>query len=494
MFRPMLASCLLALCLGACGVQSHSTDVDDEGSPSGSVKPSKTGDDDIASDENRAPVTDDSITSDGSDALIDREPVDDGDDGDDPGSIELDPDRPLSYWADTKVIIDAKCTPCHFDGGIAPMALTAYDEIVPYVELIEFSVHEDVMPPWTANIPFDYVIGDRRLLPEQKEFLLSWLAQGAPEGDPDDEPETTLDSTPRKLDRVDVTLELPEPYTPEIEPDDYRCFVIEWPYETTKYITGIDIVPDKRALMHHAIAYHVQPENAQAARDRDAEVEGPGYTCFGGVGGTAAWLQSYEPGGYAQMVPGNLGFEIKPGSVMVLQVHYNTLNGIDADSSWLDLTVEDSVPNVGKVVLIMNPTWPAGGMPIPAGDSDVPFSYRGRSASLAADRSYGIYWVDLHMHQLGSSGRIGIIRANNPNELEVLLDVPKWDFAWQETYLLKERNVLNPGDQLYVECHFDNTEENQGVVNGERLPARDINWGDGTTDEMCLGNVLAAPL
>jgi hypothetical protein len=343
-------------------------------------------------------------------------------------------------------------------------------------------------------VPFDYVIGDRRLTAAQKEIMLSWLGQGAPEGDPDDEPETALDTTPRTLDRVDVSLELPEPYTPQIQPDDYRCFVMEWPHDETKYVTGIDIVPDQRAMMHHAIVYHVQPENAAAARNRDAQEEGPGYTCFGGAGGTAAWLQSYEPGGYAQMVPGGLGFEIRPGSVMILQVHYNSLNGLETDSSRVDFTLEDSVPSVGKVILIMNPLWVGGAMPIPAGEADVPFSYRGRSASLAADRAYGLYWVDLHMHQLGRSGRIGILRADRPNELEVLLDVPEWDFGWQETYLLKERNVLNPGDQLYVECHFDNTDANQGMVNGERLPTRDVNWGDGTTDEMCLGNVLAAPL
>ena len=33
-----------------------------------------------------------------------------------------------------------------------------------------------------------------------------------------------------------------------------------------------------------------------------------------------------------------------------------------------------------------------------------------------------------------------------------------------------------PGDQLYLECHFDNSDSTM---------AR--NWGEGTADEMCLG-------
>ncbi|HMI91721.1 MAG TPA: monooxygenase, partial [Polyangiales bacterium] len=329
---------------------------------------------------------------------------------------------------------------------------------------------------------------------EQKKTVLDWIKQGAPEGESEDEGEPLGDRVERALERVDIELKSPVGYKPQIEPDDYRCFVMEWPYEQTKYVTGINIAPDVTSQVHHAIIYHVQPENAQSARDRDAEDEGPGYTCFGATGGVSAWLQSYEPGGYAQGIPGNLGFEIKPGSVMILQVHYNTLNGIEVDQSKVEFTVEDSVPRVGKVVLIMNGFWPAGGMPIPANEPDVPFAYSGISSSIAQDRDYGIYWVDLHMHRLGRNGRIGIIRADKPAELEVLLDIPKWDFKWQETYLLHEPNVLHPGDQLYVECHFDNTTEKQAVVKGERLPVRDVNWGDATTDEMCLGNVLVSPL
>jgi hypothetical protein len=99
------------------------------------------------------------------------------------------------------------------------------------------------------------------------------------------------------------------------------------------------------------------------------------------------------------------------------------------------------------------------------------------------------------MHALGSGGKIGIVRANGPPDmLEPLLSIPNWDFAWQETYLLKEPVILEPGDELDVECHFDNTASNQVVVDGERLPPRDVNWGDGTTDEMCLGNVLITPM
>ncbi|MGD8863213.1 MAG: hypothetical protein PVI30_24575, partial [Myxococcales bacterium] len=156
-------------------------------------------------------------------------------------------------------------------------------------------------------------------------------------------------------------------------------------------------------------------------------------------------------------------------------------------------TLEDEVEQVGEVALFAQPGWFAGLMPIAAGDPNAVHSYQGRPSGLSAAQRYEIYWVDLHMHALGSEGGIGIVRAAT-GEIEPLLVIPEWDFAWQETYILREPVILEPGDQMYLECHWDNTAENQLVVGGERLPPRDVNWGDGTTDEMCLGNVLAAPL
>ncbi len=49
---------------------------------------------------------------------------------------------------------------------------------------------------------------------------------------------------------------------------------------------------------------------------------------------------------------------------------------------------------------------------------------------------------------------------------------------------------MNPGDQLSVQCTFDNTAENQPLVNGVKVTPRDRNWGARTEDEMCVGGIL----
>jgi hypothetical protein len=79
-----------------------------------------------------------------------------------------------------------------------------------------------------------------------------------------------------------------------------------------------------------------------------------------------------------------------------------------------------------------------------------------------------------HMHKRGSRGYQEIIRADG--ERECLLDVPTYDFDWQQQYRYVQSKILGPGDQLRVECQWDNTDN-----------AAPVNWGDGTEDEMCLG-------
>ena len=70
-----------------------------------------------------------------------------------------------------------------------------------------------------------------------------------------------------------------------------------------------------------------------------------------------------------------------------------------------------------------------------------------------------------------------------------MLDIPIWDFDDQGSIPLKEAVDIGPGDTITVTCTHD-----QGLR--DLLPSfrgttdRYVAWGEGTTDEMCLGIVL----
>lgn len=399
--------------------------------------------------------------------------------------------RPLTYYKDVKPIIEAKCSQCHVPGGMGHFPLTTYDEVLTLAPVIKGDVAGGKMPPWRATGPLDKYIGDRRLTEEQKSVIVSWVNQGAAAGNPSEAPPPVI-AEKRGLPRVDVTLPLSAPFTPAPKADTYRCFMIDWPYAQTKFITGLSIEPGNKELVHHSILYLVAPNEVAGMRERDAKDVEPGFECATGAGLASQWLTSYEPGGYGEENPSGLGFEVAPSSVLVLQMHYNTLRAQGTDNSTVQVMVADKVDRIGKVNLILNPVWTFGGMPIPANAPDAVQTWTGRPTGLARDKAYDLFWADLHAHTLASQMYMGIVRAGQTTR-EPLLEIPSWAFEWQETFRLRQSVRLNPGDQLYVECHFNNTADKQLVIDGKALPVRDVNWGEKTTDEMCLGNVLSTP-
>jgi hypothetical protein len=98
-----------------------------------------------------------------------------------------------------------------------------------------------------------------------------------------------------------------------------------------------------------------------------------------------------------------------------------------------------------------------------------------------------------HMHLLGKSIRFDKVDANG-NE-ECIVDIPRWDFNWQQTYDLGEDDfvVIEPGEATKVTCSWDNSLQNQPVINGEQAEPVTVTWGEGTLEEMCVVIITAVP-
>jgi len=100
-----------------------------------------------------------------------------------------------------------------------------------------------------------------------------------------------------------------------------------------------------------------------------------------------------------------------------------------------------------------------------------------------------IYAVAGHMHLLGRSIKIEL----NPGtaNAKTLLDVPNYNFDDQAIHPLDTPVALHPGDTLRVTCTHDAAL--RGLLPQLKGTApRYVVWGDGTSDEMCLGLVVVA--
>jgi hypothetical protein len=429
----------------------------------------------------------------------DKPPVDPPDAGGGEDAVVADAEPRLTYYRDIKRIVDAKCVACHLPGGVGPLDLSD-PEVVKQVSVsIYAEVEQDTMPPWPPRKECGPFLHDRSLTAEHKQAVLDWVVDGAPMGDPANTGEP-IPPDLGGLTRIDETLRVEEAYEPH-GGDDYRCFVIDWPAAEEKYLTGFNIVPSEPRILHHVNIFSTDLAGSDAFRMRDQMAAGPGYPCFGGAATEpgVALLGAWAPGSLGIEYPAGTGLALVPGSVVVIEAHYSTPEGQGlADQLQMDIQFEATVEKRALILAFWDfEQWSRQrNMDIPANEPDVMHSVTldpNGGLPLVAPWIRGnrlsIHGAGIHMHHLGSYGKLMIRHGMDGSGGEsCLLSIPDWDFHWQSGYLFETPQEFVVGQDIaYLECHWDNTEANQPIVNGERRPVRDVNWGGSSNDEMCIG-------
>lgn len=450
----------------------------------------------------------------------------------------------LTWHADIEPIVQQRCATCHQDGSFAPFSLTTYEEMTSFAPIVAMAIENGSMPPWkpidtcnTYQHAFD--------LPDaEAQAVLDWIEAEMPEGDPASAPPPV--EPPEDTFRADLVVQLPEPYAPVTEPDDYRCQIVDPGLTEPTYVTGLRVTPDQEAIVHHTIVFVASADQVAGYVELDDAEEGPGYTCFGGPNGGSLdpaelqeWFASLSPGDIAQLlqgqqpdgveVPASLagfgsnwlgswvpgtpnppfpegtGVLLQPGDQLIVQMHYNTLSAEPvADQSSIALMLAKDVERPAVVIPFTDIGWVTG-IPLFGEPMDIPAGSPNASAStesgngdlilrnLRSDLGLGpdddmlIHRVGLHMHELGRTGRLSKIEESGAESC--VLQIDDWDFAWQGSYTLTEPMRFGPDDALRLACTWDNSPENQPIVDGVPLEPRDVTWGEGTTDEMCLGTL-----
>jgi hypothetical protein len=404
-----------------------------------------------------------------------------------PGTPTL-PEGPLDYYRDARPLLERYCTSCHKAGGIAPFSLEGYENAKAHAAASKLAIDKGYMPPWLPSDKSAPVRYSRALRPIDKLALLRWIDGGAIEGDAKAAPRIT--PPPAEVaapPRADLVVDPMVTYTPNQKlQDDYRCFVIDPKLAEDRYLRAAAVKPGNPALVHHVIVFEVAASGAQKIRDRDAKEAGPGYTCYGGPGtNDTQFVFGWAPGGSGLREPDDEGLLLRKGSLLVMQVHYNLLQFKPGDSDHTTVTFElfDSPPPFRSLVVpLANPDQ----LKIPAGKKDVkqtvevPVVLYMNYLKLTGDELV-ISGNSPHMHMLGTA-----ISTTLGGSGQALIDIPRWDFHWQGGYVFREPLKARKNDSIVLECTYDNSYENQPVINGERQMPRDVTWGEGTLDEMCL--------
>ncbi|RUL87416.1 redoxin domain-containing protein [Tautonia sociabilis] len=374
---------------------------------------------------------------------------------------------PVTYAKEVAPILRARCESCHRPGEVGPFPLTNYEEVSRRTAGIQEVVDLRRMPPWHADPRFPegrHFANDRSLTPTERAILLSWIEQGAPEGDPADLPPPASYPDGWTIGEPDLVIEMPAPYTVKAEGvERYQRFRVPLNFDRDVWVQAAEARPTDRSVVHHIIGYIIPPGGERGGRDR-------------------IHLCGYAPGDMPTVYPPGTAKRIPAGSELLFELHYTPVGKVKVDRSKIGLVLaRHPVEREAVTIGIAN-----GRFQIPPGAGpdarDEAANYPVRSRFVFPRDAELIAFMP-HMHLRGKSFRYEATYADGTSE--ILLDVPAYDFNWQSYYYLAQPISFRAGERLDCLAHFDNSPNNP--VNPD--PSSPVSWGDQTWEEMMIGYI-----
>jgi len=371
----------------------------------------------------------------------------------------------VTYAEQIAPLLHAKCVRCHRPGEAAPMSLTDYDEVVGWAAMIDEVVAEDRMPPWHAERGVGLFANDASLSLDEKRILREWLATGCPKGDM-----SRLGPLPSYADesaandgwtigRPDAVVTIPRPFTvPATGIVEYQYFDVDPGFTEDRWISAAEVRPSNRAVVHHCNVFLRPPGSNDVVEQ-------------GSLGSYC--LTAMAAGTPAMRLPEGMAKRIPAGWHLVFVVHYTAIGSEQIDRTSLGLKFVDAKDVVREAAtrLLIDEQ-----LNIPPGAAD-----HRVERSTVIERDLLLLAMFPHVHLRGKSFRYEA--AYPDGSQETLLNVPRWDFAWQHRYELAEPKRLPKGTTLRCIAHYDNSAANPANPN----PNVAVRTGPLSEDEMFNG-------
>jgi mono/diheme cytochrome c family protein len=355
----------------------------------------------------------------------------------------------VTFTRDVAPIFFNNCVQCHRPGEIAPMSLLTYKDARPWARSIKEKVANRTMPPWHADPHYGEFLNDRKLSKKDIDTIVAWVDQGAKEGNAKELPSAPQFLEGWNIGKPDAIFYLPQEYTvPASGVVEYKYFSVPTNFTEDKWIQAAEIRPGVRGVVHHIIVF------AQNGIEPQRLIVG------------------YAPGEQPAVISKGLARKIPAGSKLVFQVHYTPSGTETKDRSYVGFIFAKEPP---KAEVVTRPVLNAKFV-IPAGDQN----YQVESTYSFTQDAH-IYSLMPHMHLRGKDFVFKITFPDGSSK--ILLSVPKYDFAWQTYYVLKEPLAAPKGTRIDCLAHFDNSEKNK--YNPD--PTKEVRWGDQTWEEMMIG-------
>ena len=379
-------------------------------------------------------------------------------------------------WSDDVAqIVYNKCAQCHHTGGVGGFSLLTYTEANAYASILEAPITEDEMPPWPPENEYQSYTHDRSLTAAEKTTFLSWITNGTPEGNAANTPPPPVFTSGAFLGNGDLEIQIPTYMSKATSTsDDYVCFALPSNLPVDRIIKSVEIIPGNPAIVHHALIF-LDPSGASTTDTIGGDCGGPSST-------DAELVMGYTPGSSPMTLPAanplKLGIPFPANSQVLFNMHYPEGSFGEYDSTKVIFhfypTGETGVRDVLTSRVLEN--W---SFSLPANQITEVNAIYPASGGLLTDIS--LLSVFPHMHLLGESMRVYGIEPTV--DTLKLINVPKWDFEWQDFYFYEYIQKAAAGTVLKLDATFDNT---SGNIHNPNSPPINVGPGLNTNDEMCL--------
>src|SRR6516164_5178495 len=167
-------------------------------------------------------------------------------------AIAADTAKPATFSKDVAPIFQSKCQECHQPNSIAPMSLITFEEARPWARSIKERVSTHQMPPWHIDkgVGVQKFKNDMSLTDEQIDTIVSWVDQGALQGNPKDmpppKPLVTTNEWKGQRDGYgppDLVVKSPEGTMPAVHQDSWWRDEADIPLTEPRWVKMVEIRP-----------------------------------------------------------------------------------------------------------------------------------------------------------------------------------------------------------------------------------------------------------
>ena len=367
-----------------------------------------------------------------------------------------------------------KCSKCHHPGGLAPVSLMTYDEVSPMSTIISQYITNDEMPPWPPDNSYQEYLHTRSLSSTEKTTVINWLNNGLPQGNSAAIPPPPVYTNNTILGNGDLTVQIPTYMSKATANDDYVCFSVPTYLTQNRIIKAVEVVPGNREIVHHALIF-IDPSGIESTDTLDG-------LCASPSNASTKLVIGYTPGASPMILPSvsplALGMDIGPGSNIYFAMHYPVGSYGEFDSTKVILHFyppgTTNVRQISAAPLISN-----NNFTLPANQvTNLTAQY---PANGGVPTNFSVLSVFPHMHLLGENIKAYAYKANQ--DTIKFVNIPKWDFHWQDFYFFRNLQKVATGYRIKGEAKYDNTVNNP---NNPNSPPLNVSSGFNTTDEMFL--------